>query len=151
MLGALDEKIEINRCVSEKLEQMAHALYKSWFVDFDPVRAKLDGRWQRGESLPVLPAELYDLFPDRLVPSKMGDVPEGWVVKALKDIASLRGDTVSPGEIDPKTPYVGLQHIPRHSLALTDWSEAWEVTSRKAIFERGDVLFWQTSGRTFTR
>ena len=120
---------------------MARALYKSWFVDFDPMHAKMDGRWQSGESLPGLPAKLYDLFPARFVPSKLGEVPEGWEVKPLQDIATLRGCVVSPKEVDSETPYVGLQHIPRRSLALTEWANADEVTSGKAVFERGDVLF----------
>ena len=83
VLGTLDDKIELNRRMNETLEEMARALFKSWFVDFDPVRAKMEGRWQPGESLPGLPADLYDLFPDRLVNSELGDIPEGWEVKAL--------------------------------------------------------------------
>ena len=83
VLGTLDDKIDLNRRMNETLEEMARALFKSWFVDFDPVRAKMDGRWQRGESLPCLPADLYDLFPDRLVPSELGEIPEGWEVKTL--------------------------------------------------------------------
>ena len=83
VLGTLDDKIELNRRMNETLEEMARALFKSWFVDLDPVRAKMDGRWRRGESLPGLPGDLYDLFPDRLVPSELGEVPEGWHVKAL--------------------------------------------------------------------
>ena len=67
--------------MNETLEEMARALFKSWFVDFDPVRAKMEGRWRRGESLPGLPADLYDLFPDRLVDSELGEIPEGWGVK----------------------------------------------------------------------
>ena len=85
ILGALDDKIELNRRMNETLEQMARALYKSWFVDFDPVRAKMDGRWRRGEPLPGLPAELYDLFPDRLVRSEVGEIPDGWEVRELSD------------------------------------------------------------------
>ena len=81
VLGALDDKIELNRRMNETLEEMARALFKSWFVDFDPVRAKMEGRWRRGESLPGLPADLYDLFPDRLVDSELGEIPEGWGVK----------------------------------------------------------------------
>jgi type I restriction enzyme S subunit len=78
ILGTLDDKIELNRRMSETLEQMARALFKAWFVDFEPVRAKMEGRWRRGESLPGLPAHLYDLFPDRLVDSELGEIPEGW-------------------------------------------------------------------------
>ncbi|RMH01714.1 MAG: restriction endonuclease subunit S, partial [Planctomycetota bacterium] len=78
-------KIELNRRMSETLEAMARALFKSWFVDFDPVRAKMEGRWKRGHSLPGLPAHLYDLFPDRLVDSELGEIPEGWEVESLGD------------------------------------------------------------------
>ena len=86
VLGTLDDKIDLNRRMNETLEEMARALFKSWFVDFDPVRAKMEGRWRRGESLPGLPADLYDLFPNRLVPSELGDIPEGWEVKALGEL-----------------------------------------------------------------
>src|SRR5690606_16904634 len=72
ILGTLDDKIELNRKQNETLEAMARALFKAWFVDFEPVRAKMEGRWQRGQSLPGLPAHLYDLFPDRLVESELG-------------------------------------------------------------------------------
>ena len=89
VLGTLDDKIELNRRMNETLEEMARALFKSWFVDFDPVRAKMEGRWRRGESLPGLPADLYDLFPDRMVPSELGEIPEGWEVKALGEVANV--------------------------------------------------------------
>ena len=78
ILGTLDDKIELNRKQNETLEAMARALYKAWFVDFEPVRAKQEGRWHRDQSLPGLPAHLYDLFPDRLVESALGEIPEGW-------------------------------------------------------------------------
>ena len=93
VLGAHDDKIELNRRMNETLEEMARALFKSWFVDFDLVRAKMDGRWRRGESLPGLPADLYDLFPDRLVDSELGEIPEGWEVKALGDVTQVVGGT----------------------------------------------------------
>ena len=64
-------------------------MFKSWFVDFEPVRAKMEGRWRRGESLPGLPAELYELFPERLAPSELGEVPEGWEVRVLDDAIEL--------------------------------------------------------------
>jgi len=86
ILGTLDDKIELNRRMSETLEAMARALFKAWFVDFEPVRAKMEGRWQRGQSLPGLPAHLYDLFPDRLVDSELGEIPEGWEVLQLADL-----------------------------------------------------------------
>ena len=91
VLGTLDDKIELNRQMNETLEEMARALFKSWFVDFDPVRAKMEGRWRRGESLPGLPADLYDLFPDRLVLSELGEIPEGWEVGNVADAATILG------------------------------------------------------------
>jgi type I restriction enzyme S subunit len=91
ILGTLDDKIELNRRMSETLEAMARALFKSWFVDFDPVRAKMEGRWQRGQSLPGLPAHLYDIFPDRLVDSELGEIPESWEPKRIGDLAEVVG------------------------------------------------------------
>lgn len=83
ILGTLDDKIELNRKQNATLEAMAHALFKAWFVDFEPVRAKMEDRWQRDQSLPGLPAHLYDLFPDRLVDSELGEIPEGWEVSSI--------------------------------------------------------------------
>jgi type I restriction enzyme, S subunit len=81
ILGTLDDKIELNRKTNETLEAMAKALFKSWFVDFDPVRAKAEGR-------PTgLPAEVSDLFPDSFEDSELGEIPSGWEVKALDEIA----------------------------------------------------------------
>ena len=86
ILGTLDDKIELNRRMNETLEEMARALFKSWFVDFDPVRAKMEGR-DTG-----LPPDVAALFPDRLVDSELGEIPEGWEVKALgKCIDVARG------------------------------------------------------------
>ena len=93
VLGTLDDKIELNRRMNETLEEMARVLFKSWFVDFEAVRAKMEGRWRCGESLPGLPAEHYDLFPDQLVASELGEVPEGWEVKALGDVVDAVGGT----------------------------------------------------------
>ena len=97
VLGTLDDKIELNRRMNETLEQMARALFKSWFVDFDPVRAKMEGRWRAGQSLPGLPAHLYDLFPSRLAPSELGPIPEGWHVKPLGDCFNLTMGQSPPG------------------------------------------------------
>ena len=90
ILGTLDDKIELNRRMNETLEAMARALFKSWFVDFDPGRAKMAGRLsdeQAGD--PGLPQPLADLFPDRLVNSELGEVPEGWEVATLGDLMDL--------------------------------------------------------------
>ncbi len=83
VLSSLDDKIELLHRQNKTLEEMARALFKSWFVDFDPVRAKMEGR-DTG-----LPKHLTDLFPNRLVDSELGEIPEGWKVKALGDLLEL--------------------------------------------------------------
>ena len=141
ILGTLDDKIELNRRMSETLEQMARALFKAWFVDFEPVRAKMEGRWRRGESLPGLPTHLYDLFPDRLVDSELGEIPEGWGVGTLGDVADHIRRNVQPGQIEPQTPYIALEHMPRRCIALSDWGAAEGIESNKFEFRKGEILF----------
>ena len=96
VLSSMDNLIANNRRVNQALEAMAHTLFRAWFVDFEPVRAKREGRWQRGQSLPGLPAHLYDLFPNRLVDSELGEVPEGWHVFAFGDVAQQGKGSVNP-------------------------------------------------------
>ena len=84
ILGTLDDKIELNRRMNATLETMARALFRSWFVDFDPVRAKMEGR-DTG-----LPKAIADLFPDRLVDSELGEIPDGWQLKPLDSVASFQ-------------------------------------------------------------
>jgi type I restriction enzyme S subunit len=141
ILGTLDDKIELNRRMSETLEAMARALFKAWFVDFEPVRAKMEGRWQRGQSLPGLPAHLYDLFPDRLVDSELGEIPEGWRVGNLGDVAENLRRGVQPDCIAPNTPYIALEHMPRRCIALFDWGTAEGIESNKFEFKKGEILF----------
>jgi type I restriction enzyme S subunit len=110
ILGTLDDKIELNRKQNETLEAMARALFKAWFVDFEPVRAKIEGRWQRGQSLPGLPAHLYDLFPDRLVESELGEIPEGWeIVPASKLIEFNPSEPLRKGI---EAPYIEMASLP---------------------------------------
>ena len=135
ILGALDDKIELNRRMNETLEAMARTLFKSWFVDFDPVRAKAEGR-DTG-----LPDHIADLFPDRLVDSEIGGIPEGWRVGRLGDIANTESRTVNPEDVHEDTPYIGLEHMPRRSIALTEWEGAGKVKSNKSHFKTGDILF----------
>jgi type I restriction enzyme S subunit len=92
ILGTLDDKIELNRRMNETLEAMARAIFKSWFVDFDPVHAKMEGRD------PGLPKEIADLFPDRLVDSELGKIPEGWRVRKIDEEFNLIMGQSPPGE-----------------------------------------------------
>ena len=83
ILGTLDDKIELNRRMNETLEAIARALFKSWFVDFDPVRSKAEGR-DTG-----LPKPLTDLFPESFEDSDLGEIPKGWEVVNLSDVADI--------------------------------------------------------------
>ncbi len=82
MLGALDDKIELNRRMNATLEAMARALFQSWFVDFDPVRAKLDGRQPAG-----LDVATAALFPAHFQDSHLGHIPQGWSAVTLGEVA----------------------------------------------------------------
>jgi type I restriction enzyme S subunit len=85
ILGTLDDKIELNRRMNETLEAMARAIFKSWFVDFDPVRAKAEGRD------PGLPKHIADLFPNRFEDSELGEIPEGWRVESIGEVVKVVG------------------------------------------------------------
>ena len=135
ILGTLDDKIELNRRMNETLEAMVRALFKSWFVDFDPVRAKMERR-EMG-----LPYDIADLFPDRLVDSEVGEIPEGWGMARLGEVAALRRKGTDPASEASDTPYIGLADMPRRSIALTDWGKIGSVSSRKSTFKAGDILF----------
>ncbi len=84
MLGALDDKIELNWRMNATMEAMAQTLFQSWFVDFDPVRAKLDGRQPVG-----LDQATADLFPETFEETALGHVPNGWQVKSLGEVIEL--------------------------------------------------------------
>src|SRR6185437_3399413 len=90
ILGTLDDKIELNRKMNETLETMARALFKSWFVDFDPVHAKAEGR-DTG-----LPQPLADLFPDSFEDSELGEIPKGWAIGRFGDVVDHLRDQESP-------------------------------------------------------
>ena len=120
ILGTLDDKIELNRRMSDTLEQMARALFKSWFVDFDPVRAKCRGGlpWPPHEGQARRPAptrwqwaqHILDLFPERLVDSELGEIPEGWNVVPLHQICDINPSRrLAKGEV---APYLDMANMP---------------------------------------
>ena len=95
VLGALDDKIELNRRMNATLEAMARALFQSWFVDFDPVRAKLDGRDPVG-----MDPETAALFPDSFQDSEAGHIPMGWTVRALSNHACYLSRGFGPSYLE---------------------------------------------------
>jgi type I restriction enzyme S subunit len=104
ILAALDDKIELNRRMSQTLESMARALFNSWFVDFDPVRAKAEGR-DLG-----LPPRLAALFPDSFENSELGEVPRGWHAARLSDLVTLNPSrALAQGS---ESPYLDMANMP---------------------------------------
>jgi type I restriction enzyme S subunit len=134
---ALDDKIELNRKTNETLEAMAKALFKSWFVDFDPVRAKAKGR-------PTgLPAEISDLFPDSFEDSELGEIPKGWEVGGLEKFLVLqRGfDLPTPHRIKGAYPVVAASGVSgTHNEPMA--SAPGVVTGRSGVL--GKVFYIQT-------
>lgn len=93
VLGTLDDKIELNRKMIQTLEEMARALFKSWFVDFDPVRAKAAGKKPHG-----MDDATAALFPDSFEQSELGEIPKGWRVVSIEQVADVRGGKQLPTE-----------------------------------------------------
>lgn len=143
ILSTLDDKIELNHQTNVTLEAMARALYKAWFVDFEPVRAKMEGRWKRGESLPGLPARLYNLFPERLIESELGEIPEGWQTLPVYSLATyVNGATLKA--FQPNTERRGLPIIKIAELkaGVTTQTKFSDVTMpEKYRLRTGDILF----------
>ena len=135
VLEPLDEKIELNRRMNKTLEAMARALFKCWFVDFEPVRAKVDGRGTG------LPKQIADLFPDALTGSEIGQLPEGWRVGCVGDVVSAKRRSVDTKVLRTPLPYIGLEHMPRGSIAIAEWGSSGEVSSSKFAFSKGELLF----------
>lgn len=136
ILSALDDHITLLRETNATLEAIAQAIFKSWFVDFDPVRAKQEGRAPEG-----MDDATAAMFPDSFEESELGVVPRGWRTGVLRDIAQTTREQVSVSDLLADLHYVGLEHIPRKSLSLTDWGSAEGLESAKAAFSEGDILF----------
>jgi len=149
ILGTLDDKIENNRKTAKTLEAMAQAIFKSWFVDFDPVRAKMAGESRESicKRLKITP-EILDLFPDRLVDSELGEIPEGWEIRSLDSIGSfLNGLAMqkfpSSGQGDA-LPVIKIAQLKAGDLSGADQASC-EIESQYMVHD-GDILFsWSGS------
>ncbi|BBQ51842.1 polypeptide HsdS [Aeromonas veronii] len=136
VLKTLDDCIALLRETNATLEAIVQALFKSWFVDFDPVHARA-----RGEQPAGLTPEVAALFPDSVEESALGKIPKGWDVGVLGDVAETSRKQIKPEQLSAETLYVGLEHIPRKQLGLDSWGTAGELASAKSAFERNDILF----------
>ena len=130
-LTALDDKIELNRRTNETLEAIAHALFKSWFVDFDPVRTKAHRQQPAG-----VPLSLAEAFPSHLVDSGLGPIPEGWQCKPLPEVIAVNPIRVLDKQII--APYVDMGNIPTHSARVLGWFDRKFTSGMR--FENGDTL-----------
>lgn len=119
ILSAYDELIENNQRRIKILKEMARSLYREWFVHF---------RFPGHEKV-------------KMVSSPLGPIPQGWEVKKLSEIAEDMRRNVQKGQLEEPRPYVGLEHIPRRSLALDAWETTTDLGSNKLEFKKGEVLF----------
>ncbi len=134
ILGALDDKIELNQKMNETLEDIAKAIFKSWFVDFDPVRAKAEGR-------PTgLPAEISDLFPDAFEDSEIGEIPAGWSERNLYQFCSVEYGAPFKSKLFNEEglgkPLVRIRDLPRGSSGV--FTE--EVHPKGRLIKAGDLV-----------
>ncbi|HDN19614.1 MAG TPA: restriction endonuclease subunit S [Candidatus Acetothermia bacterium] len=163
ILGTLDDKIELLRRMNETLEAMARALFKSWFVDFDPVidnaleagnpipdelKGKAKRRLALGERRKPLPEHIRRLFPDRFVDSELGPIPDGWKIRSLDEIAEyLNGvawQKYRAKEGEPSLPVIKIRELREGITSASD--RASMHVPEEYIVEDGDVLFsWSGS------
>lgn len=134
ILGTLDDRIELSRQMNATLESIAQAIFKSWFVDFDPVRAKAEGREPE-----AMDAETAVLFPSEFEESELGPIPKGWRVEYFGDIARLSKDTIAPGRSPDvefehySLPAFDAGHVPVRDMGRT-------IKSNKTLVRSGSVL-----------
>jgi type I restriction enzyme S subunit len=137
VLGALDDKIELNRRMNATLEAMARALFQRWFVDFDPVRAKLDGREPVG-----LDAATAALFPASFYDSEVGHIPTGWTVGKVGDLIALNRGAVNPGDFPTETfdhfslPAFDNGRSPKMELGCAIMSNKFVVTPNSVLLSK---------------
>ena len=154
ILGTLDDKIELNRRMNETLEAIARALFKSWFVDFLPVRANMEARnrkarTQTGDPIrakaegrdPGLPKPLADLFPDAFEDSELGEIPKGWAVGALSDVASLNPESWSKETHPEIINYIDLSNVKWGSIdAVVGYRQQDAPSRAQRVLRSGDTI-----------
>ena len=142
VLGALDDKIEQNRRTARALERLARAIFRAWFVDFEPVKAKAAG----ATSFPSMPQTIFDAIPTRFVDSEMGPVPEGWEVDGTPSIATLSKVQVNPREHASEIfDHFSIPAFDAGVRAVVEFGEA--IKSNKFLVTEGCVLLSKLNPR----
>lgn len=163
-IASLDDKIELNRQINQTLEAMAQAIFKSWFVDFDPVKAKIAAieagqdplraamsiiSGKSDAELDVIPRPQYDelaatasLFPEDLVESELGDVPKGWEVKAISEICDLNSSSWNSKTLPGSVRYVDLASTKNGEIVDIQTVVGTDIPSRaRRILKVNDTIF----------
>lgn len=142
ILGDLDDKITLLREINATLEEIARAVFRAWFVDFAPVRAKVAG----ATSFRGMPPTLFDQLPDSFTPSELGDIPTGWKVGRVGDVVELNRISVKPFE-HPDEVY---QHFSLPAFDLDqepDFDLGSSIKSGKYVIPSGAILFSKLNPR----
>lgn len=135
ILSALDDKIELNRRMNETLEAIAQTTFRSWFVDFDPVYAKAEGR-DTG-----LPKEIADLFPDSLVDSELGIIPIGWQVAKILELSEINACTLNKNDDLDSIEYIEISEVTHGTIRNTQFFERGKEPSRaRRKLRHGDTV-----------
>ena len=136
ILGALDDKIELNRRMNATLEAMARALFQSWFIDFDPVRAKLDGRLPEG-----MDKATAALFPDQFAHGDDGILPAGWYHSAIADVCDINSWTLGRSDAMETLEYVEISEVSRGNIAnIATYSRGEEPSRARRRLRHGDTV-----------
>ncbi|WP_193090688.1 restriction endonuclease subunit S [Advenella sp. FME57] len=136
VLNPFDDYIRLLRETNKTLESIAQTIFKSWFVDFDPVRAKMEGRQPEG-----MDEETAALFPSQFEASKLGDLPKNWKVGNFGEILILRSERIKSGTITDSLPYVPIESITAMNPFLENFKAGDEAKSSLVRFYKGDILF----------
>jgi len=142
VLGALDDKIELNRRMNATLEAMARALFQSWFVDFDPVRAKLDERQPVGQD-----PDTAALFPEHLQDSPLGEIPKGWRVQRISEVVEeiFDGPHATPPNAEEGPVFLGIKNLTGSALDLSDIRHIaesdWPRWTKRVTPRQLDIVF----------
>jgi type I restriction enzyme S subunit len=137
ILDALDEKIEENRLTASAVERLARAIFRAWFVDFEPVKAKTAGATE----FPSMSRGIFNALPDTLIESTLGPIPEGWAVGPLRSLLRERKERVEPSIETTRLPYVPIDCIDSEQIFLEQFKSGEEAKSSLVKFFPGDILF----------
>lgn len=142
-VSSLDDKIETNRRMNAVLEEMARAIFRAWFIDFEPVKAKAAG----ATSFPGMPQETFDQLPNRLTPSELGEIPEGWELGTVGQFAQLSRKGIKPVEFhDQVVEHFSIPAYDDGRMPRLDSGDT--IKSNKSLVQENCVLISKLNPKT---